>query len=477
MNNESKLISISKKSFFSVVIILLVLILGAGILTHVIPAGTYDREGDVIINGTYHLIEDTNGYPYLRLLIAPFEVLGSSDGLSIIVISIFILVLGGTFTLMDKTGGIKVILKRLIAKYKTKKYVLLRIVILAFMMFGAFFGIFEESIALLPIMILLSLSLGWDTLIGLGMTMLAAGFGFASAITNPFSIGIASQLAETNILSGVWYRLIVFGVLYFILSTFMVRYAKKIDKDPTKSLTYEDDLKKARSFDLSESISFERELVIYKAYIWMFIIFLISILLISIIDLVLAVSLPTIPVMALIFLIGGLIAGYMVSRNIKYTLKVYLEGMLSVAPAILLIMMAASVKFVIVEGNVMDTILYYLSNVLSSQGAIVGILLIYALVIVTDFFIGSASAKAYLVIPLLIPLASLVGYSKELAILAFVFGDGYTNVIFPTSAVMLVGLSIGGVSYGKWFKWSGLLQLGILILTALFLIFAVWIGY
>jgi len=477
MENESKLISISKKSFFSVVIILLVLIIGAGILTHLIPAGAYDRDGDMIINGTYHLIEDTNGYPYWRLLLAPFEVLGSSDGISIIVISIFILTLGGTFTLMDKTGGIKVILKRLITKYKTKKYALLRIVILAFMMFGAFFGIFEESIALLPIMILLSLSLGWDTLIGLGMTMLAAGFGFASAITNPFSIGIASELAGTNILSGVWYRLIVFGVLYFILSTFMVRYAKKIDKDPTKSLTYEDDLKKARSFDLSESLTFEREKTIYKAYIWMFLIFLISILIISVIDLVLAVSLPTIPVMALIFLVGGLIAGYVVTRNLKFALKVYFEGMLSVAPAILLIMMAASVKFIIVQGNVMDTILYYLSNVLSSQGAIVGILLIYALVLVTDFFIGSASAKAYLIIPLLIPLASLVGYSKELAILAFVFGDGYTNVIFPTSAVMLVGLSIGGVSYGKWFKWSGLLQLGILVLTALMLIIALWIGY
>ena len=477
MQNESKLISISKKSFFSVVIILLVLMIGAGILTHLIPAGEYERDGDIIINGTYYLLEDTSGYPYLRILSAPFEVLGSSDGLSIIVISIFILVLGGTFTLMDKTGGIKVILKKLIAKFKDKKYSLLRIVILAFMMFGAFFGIFEESIALLPIMILLSLSLGWDTLIGIGMTMLAASFGFASAITNPFSIGIASELAETNILSGVWFRIIVFVTLYFILSTFMVRYAKMIDKDPKKSLTYEDDLKKAKSFDLSESMSLEKENLRFKAYVWMFIVFLFSILIISVLDLFLAISLPTIPVMAVIFLIGGCIAGYIVTKNLKYILKVYLEGMLAVAPAILLIMMAASVKYIIVEGNVMDTILYYLSEVLSSQGAIMGILLIYGLVLVTDFFIGSASAKAYLIIPLLIPLSSLVGYSKELAILAFVFGDGYTNVIFPTSAVMLVGLSIGGVSYSKWFKWSGFLQLGILLLTAVFLIIALLIGY
>lgn len=477
MDENSKLISISKKSFISVVIILFFLMIVASFMTHIILQGQFDRDGDMIINGTFHYLTQEGGFPYFRIILAPFEVLGSSDGLSIIVISIFILVLGGTFTLMDKTGGIKVILKRLIKKYQSKKYTLLRIIVLVFMMFGAFFGIFEESIALIPIMVLLSLSFGWDTLVGLGMTMLAAGFGFASAITNPFSVGIASNLAGTNILSGVWYRIIVFLVLYFILSTFLVNYAKKIDKDPTKSLTYDEDLKKAKSFDLSDSMNLEKENVVFKSYIWMFIVFLLSIVLISVIDLTLAISLPTIPVMAITFLIGGITAGLIVTKKIRYTLKTYLNGMISVAPAVLLIMMAASVKYIIVEGKIMDTILFYLSNLLSNQGAVVGILLIYALVLVTDFFIGSASAKAYLIIPLLIPLSSLVGYSKELAILAFVFGDGYTNVIFPTSAVMLVGLSIAGVSYGKWFKWSGILQFSILLLTALMLIIALLIGY
>lgn len=477
MDENSKLISISKKSFISVVIILFFLMIVASFMTHIILQGQFDRDGDMIINGTFHYLTQEGGFPYFRIILAPFEVLGSSDGLSIIVISIFILVLGGTFTLMDKTGGIKVILKRLIKKYQSKKYTLLRLIVLVFMMFGAFFGIFEESIALIPIMVLLSLSFGWDTLVGLGMTMLAAGFGFASAITNPFSVGIASNLAGTNILSGVWYRIIVFLVLYFILSTFLVNYAKKIDKDPTKSLTYDEDLKKAKSFDLSDSMNLEKENVVFKSYIWMFIVFLLSIVLISVIDLTLAISLPTIPVMAITFLIGGITAGLIVTKKIRYTLKTYLNGMISVAPAVLLIMMAASVKYIIVEGKIMDTILFYLSNLLSNQGAVVGILLIYALVLVTDFFIGSASAKAYLIIPLLIPLSSLVGYSKELAILAFVFGDGYTNVIFPTSAVMLVGLSIAGVSYGKWFKWSGILQFSILLLTALMLIIALLIGY
>lgn len=477
MNEESKLINISKKGFLSVIIILTGLIIVAGILTYVIPAGTFQRDGNLIISGTFEFSTISDGYPIWRWLLAPIEVLGSDDGLSIIMISLFLLILGGTFTLMEKTGGIHVILKRLINRFKDRKYVLLRIVVLAFMLFGAFFGIFEESVALMPIMIILSLSLGWDTLTGIGMTVLAAGFGFASGITNPFTVGVASDIAGINILSGVGYRLIVFVLMYVLLSSFLVYHAKKIEKDPSKSLTFEDDQKKARNFDVNGTIAFKNETIIFRAYVTMFIVLLVFIIGISIIDLVSNISLPTIPFMALTFLIGGLTAGYLVTKDFRFTLKKFGAGMLSVAPAVLLIMMAASVKYIIVQGNVMDTILYYLADALSGQTPVVGILLIYGLVLFVEFFIGSGSAKAYLIIPLLIPLVALVGYSSELAILAFIFGDGYTNMLYPTNGVLLIGLSMAGINYGKWFKWTWVLQLITLLLTIVFLLVGLWIGY
>ena len=477
MNEDSRLINISKKGFLSVVIILTGLIIVAGILTYVIPAGTFQRDGNLIISGTFEFSTISDGYPIWRWLLAPIEVLGSDDGLSIIMISLFLLILGGTFTLMEKTGGIHVILKRLINRFKDRKYVLLRIVVLAFMLFGAFFGIFEESVALMPIMIILSLSLGWDTLTGIGMTVLAAGFGFASGITNPFTVGVASDIAGINILSGVGYRLIVFVLMYVLLSSFLVYHAKKIEKDPSKSLTFEDDQKKARNFDVNGTIAFKNETTIFRAYVTMFIVLLFFIIGISIIDLVSNISLPTIPFMALTFLIGGLTAGYLVTKDFRFTLKKFGAGMLSVAPAVLLIMMAASVKYIIVQGNVMDTILYYLADALSGQTPVVGILLIYGLVLFVEFFIGSGSAKAYLIIPLLIPLVALVGYSSELAILAFIFGDGYTNMLYPTNGVLLIGLSMAGINYGKWFKWTWVLQLITLLLTIVFLLVGLWIGY
>ncbi|PKK98575.1 MAG: hypothetical protein CVV57_06490 [Tenericutes bacterium HGW-Tenericutes-2] len=477
MTEQPNVLHISKKAFLSVVYILLGLIVIAGIMTLFIPSGAYlrDIDGNVIPNSFAWL--DNVNYPIWRWFTAPFEVLWGPDALNIIVIGLFLIILGGTFAIMDKTGGIIVVIKKLIVRFKDNKYLLLRMVTLIFMMFGAFFGIFEESMALLPILIILSLSMGWDTLTGIGMCLLAAGFGFASAVTNPFSIGIASTLANTNILSGALYRIFIFIIMYLLLSTFLVRYAKKIEKNPSSSMTYESDLNKSKEFDLNQSLPFSNEKTVFKSFMWMFAILFVGIIGAGLAELFFDLSIPSIPIMAIIFLFGGFIAGIIVSKSIKFTAKTFLSGMISVAPAFVLIMLAVSVKHIITEAMIMDTILYYLATLLNGRSAIVGILFIYLLVLIIQFFIGSASAKAFLIMPLLLPLVSLIGISKELAILAFVFGDGYTNVIFPTNGVLLIGLSIAGVSYQKWFKFTYKLQFITLLLTIIFLVIAVWIGY
>jgi uncharacterized ion transporter superfamily protein YfcC len=477
MDDKSNLLSISKKAFLNVIYILLFLILAAGIVTLIIPAGEFLRDSDgTIISGSFTFYAQ-NSYPIWRIITAPFEVLVGPDSVSVIMIGLFLIILGGTFAVMDKTGGIKVMIKSLIIRFKNNKYTLLRLIALIFMLFGAFFGIFEESIALLPILILLSLSMGWDTLTGLGMCLLAAGFGFATAITNPFSIGVASSLADTNILSGALYRLIIFIIMYTVLQFFLVRHAKKVEENPESSPTYDIDLTKSRNFDLTSDDSIPNEALVLKSYVWLFVVLFIGIVLTGVLELAFSISIPAIPVMAFIFLFGGLIAGYIVTKDFKHTLKIYLNGMLGVAPAFLLIVLAVSVKHIISEANVMDTILYYLSNALEGQSPIVSILFIYLLVLVIQFFIGSASAKAFLIMPIILPLVALIGLSKEIAILAFVFGDGYTNVIFPTNGVLLIGLSIASVSYAKWFKFTYKLQLVTLALTILFLIIGIWIGY
>ena len=477
MEQQSNLLHISKKAFLSVVLILFALMLIATILTYIIPAGAYlrDAEGLVVPNSFTFITSQT--FPFWRLFTAPFEVLVSDDALNVIMIGLFLVILGGTFTLMDKTGAIHVIIKRLILKFKDNRFMLLRVVILFFMSFGAFFGIFEESLAVLPILILLSLSLGWDTMVGLGMSLLAAGFGFASAITNPFSIGIASSLAGVSLLSGIFYRMIIFIVMYALLQFFLVSYAKKIEKSPQLSYSFDADQLKVKAFDLNMKLPYPNEDVIFKSFVLLFVFLFLGILSTGLMELFFDLSIPAIPVMALIFLVGGLISGYTVSKDIKFTLKTFGSGFLSVLPAILLIMMAVSVKFIITEGQIMDTILYYLSNALSNRSSYVAVLFIYGLVLVIQFFIGSASAKAFLIMPLLIPLVTLIGLSREVAILAFVFGDGYTNVIFPTNAILLIGLSMASVKYSTWIKFTLKLQIITFILTIMFLFIAIYIGY
>lgn len=477
MQDQKQLITISKKAFLNVVYILFGLILIAGIITRFIPSGAFLRDSDgKVVAGSFGFTEISN-YPIWRWFTAPFEVLYGPDAVNVIMIGLFLVILGGTFTLMDHTGGIKVIIKRLILRFKDNKYMLLRLIALIFMVFGAFFGIFEESVALLPILIILSLSMGWDTLTGMGMCLLAAGFGFATAITNPFSIGIASNLAGTNILSGVLYRIFIFIVMYVLLQLFLVRYAKKIEKDPAKSLTYAQDQEKIKDLKSEIEIPIKDENRVMKVYVILFIILLTGILLTGLLELVFSISIPAIPVMAAIFLFGGLISGYLVTKNITFTLKTFLNGMLGVAPAFILIVLAVSVKHIIASAGIMDTILYYLSNALSDRSQITGILFIYLFVIIIQFFIGSASAKAFLIMPIVLPLVSLIGISSELAILAFIFGDGYTNVIFPTNGVLLIGLAIASVSYSKWFKFTYKIQLAALILTVVFLVVGLWIGY
>jgi len=477
MHDQQNLLHIGKKSFLNVVYILLGLMLFAGLLTLIIPAGEYLRNADgSLIKDSFQYLSQTE-YPIWRWVLAPFEVLATKDGISVIVIGLFLVILGGTFAVMDKTGGIKSIINRLIKRYQNRKYLLLRLVILVFMMFGAFFGIFEESIALLPIMILLSLSLGWDTLIGMGMCLLAAGFGFASAVTNPFSVGVASQIAGISILNGILYRLIIFGIMYAILQFFLVNYAKKIEKNPQLSLTYTEDLTRSRDLKLDAPLPFGNEPRVFKTYMILFIVLFVGILFSSIAELFFNIEIPAIILMALIFLIGGIISGIFVSKSIRFTIKTFLSGMLGVAPAFILIILAVSVKHIISEGKIMDTLLFELSSMLQNQSIYVAILFIYALVLVLQFFIGSASAKAFLIMPILLPLVSLIGISSELAILAFIFGDGYTNVIFPTNAVLLIGLSIASVSYAKWVKFTIRLQLVVLLLTTLLLFIGLWIGY
>ncbi|MFA9398783.1 MAG: YfcC family protein [Clostridiaceae bacterium] len=476
--DNSTTVKIGKKAFISSALILLALMILSGVLTRLIPSGSYER---VLDSGKESILPNSFQYvdkiklPVYRWFTSPVEVLFSSDALVIITIIIFLMIIGGAFSVINKANVLKLIINSIVYKFKEKRYLLIWIIVFVFMTFGSILGMFEEIIVLIPVVISLSYSLGWDSLMGLGMSILATCFGFSAAISNPFTLGIAQKLAGLPIFSGALFRIVFFIVTYVILSLFLVNYAKKIEKDPKKSLVYgEENIYKN---NLSDDISKEKTKGEKRAV--NFFIFMVCFIVISIISLSFIGNLSdySMVVVGILFLITGIFTGLLSDIKNSEIFKSFLAGIMGILPGIILILMAMSIKYIISSGGIMDTILYNTSNFISQTNKVFASYIMYALVLIMNFFIGSASAKAFLVIPIISPLSDIVGLTRQTAVQAFAFGDGFSNILYPTNAVLLISLGVASVSYTKWFKFVIKLQIFVLFISTIFLTIASLINY
>lgn len=471
---EKAFASINVKSFIMIAGLLALFVILAGTLSYFIPQGSFLRdETGSIIPGTFTK-GTVDGIAFWRVFTAPFRVFFSEDGLTVFMICLFLLVMSGVFNILEKTGGIKIFIYRLVQRFSNKKTVVVLLCVFVFMLFGSFFGMYEELVTLLPLVIICMLSLGFDTLTGLGACMMAACFGFSAAITNPFSVGLASEMAGVDILDGVWLRLVFFALTFVSISVFLVLHIKKITKNPQKSLTYLLDEQKRQSLEFDAIIIGEIEKKKFKAFT---IFFLVQFVVLVLIATIRAISSLAIPVLSATFLIGGIVVG-MVSEDKKgKAFKYLLDGVVAMLPAVALIAIASSVKLVMAESGIMDTIMNAIINALIGNSKLVCVILIYFLILFLQIFIGSASAKIMLIIPIIMPICQALGISPAVVILTYCIADGFTDVIIPTNPILLIGLSVAGVSYGKWLKWTWKIQLFIFALTVGILAFAVAIPY
>jgi uncharacterized ion transporter superfamily protein YfcC len=460
---------ISRKAFIQTFIILLLIMTFAGILTRVIPAGSYDRieeNGQMVIDATtFHQLA-SNPLPIWRWFTAPIEVLWGPDSLMIITIILFILLVSGGFAVLDKSGILKAVLGKIVKKFGSQKYLLLLAITLVFMLLGAFFGIFEEVVPLVPLMIALSYSMGWDALVGLGMSILATNMGFSAAISNPFTIGVAQKLAGLPLFSGTWFRIPVFIAIYGLTAFFLVSYARKIDRNPEASYCYGDD---QRERDRYKSVSFESNANLTRAGIFLGVIVVLIVLVLVLSSSVAFLSDYALPIVGLLFFVGGLGAGWISGANGKLIGQGLLEGVSGMAPGIPLLLMAASIKLIITNGEVMDTILHSSSGFLQNTSPLASVLIIYGLALIIELLISSGSAKALLMIPILLPLAQMAGVTNQLLVTAYCFGDGFSNLAYPTNAVLLISIGLASVSYGKWLKFTWKLWAMVIPATVLFL--------
>ncbi len=471
---EKAFSNISLRSFMTVVLVLSVILAVSAGLSYVVPQGRFSRdEAGVILTDTY-VQGAVDGIPVWRVLTAPVRVFGSEDGLTMIMISLFLLIMSGVFNLLEKSGGIKLFISQIIRKLKGRKEPVICITVLIFMLFGSFFGMFEELVTLLPIMILFMLSMGMDTMMGLGTCLLAACFGFSAAITNPFSVGLASQYMGVDPSDGLWLRLVFFGLIFITVCLFLLGYKRKLDKSPSASLSYDVDMQKRVFVNVqSETLSpeEERSFRIYGGF------FAIQVCILLAVATIRSISGLAIPILAASFLIFGIIAGLLVCKKPGAVFRPIVQGAAAMLPAVLMIALASSVKLVMVESGILDTVMHFALTLLEGKSKLLVILLIYGLILFLQIFIGSASAKIILIMPIVMPIATALGLSPSLVILTYCMADGFSDAILPTNPVLLIGLSMANISYGKWVKWTWKLQLFVFLLSVGILLLGVAIGY
>lgn len=474
MQNRVAGVSISVKSFVTAMVMLFVLMAATYILTFFIPSGEYQRvtaEGrQQVLPGTFSYVQGSLSFG--KWLLSPLLMLGAEGGGTVIAIVVFLLVIGGIFHCMDKSGLMYYMLLAISHRYEKKKYRMLMVIVLFFMCMGSFVGSFEESVPLVPIVTALAVSMGWDAMVGLGMSLLAIGCGFSTGICNPFTVGVAQQLADLPMFSGAPLRILSFVLIYACLTAFLIRYAKKIEKHPEKSVLSGKSFLSGSAVPAADFVpdpdkgkGLKRFGIILGCGIVLifasgFLPFLQGILM---------------PMIAVLFLTAGLAAVRACRMEWPQIGRYMKDGAVSLLPAVLLILMAGSIKYTLVEGRILDTILFRASGLIEGMPEGIAVLFLYAFVLLMNFFISSGSAKAFLMMPLMVPLADLCQVSRQLCVTAFAFGDGFSNVFYFTNPVLLISLGLVGVGYGTWAKWSFKFQLAVLFVTGMILLCAAYV--
>lgn len=507
------------------------IIVAAAALTWFVPGGAFDRETvvvngverSVIVDGSFHY---TQSHPQTwQVLSAFFEgFVAKAD------IIVFILMIGGAFWLMTESKAIDVgiysflgftngLQKRRFFRFLGVDNLVIVLIMLMFSIFGAVFGMSEETIAFVIIFVPLSISMGYDSIIGLSMCFVGAALGFAGALLNPFTIGIAQGIAELPLFSGIEYRLFCWVVINVIGIGYILRYARRIKKDPTRSPVYEDD----KYWREKEQVNISQLEATTPRSAWFTFLFMLGALILfswqhpmsTLTFGVATITFPAIPILSLIFaltslpalrrsvhsfilnillftilflIVGvmgygwyvmeiaalflamGLLTGTAMGWKVNAITQSFLEGTKDILVAAMVVGMAGGILEILNHGKVIDTILYGVSQSMSDAGEIASMGLMYTFQTMLNLILPSGSAKAALTMPIMAPFSDLIGISRQATVVAFQLGDGFTNMITPVSGVLMGVLGVARVPYDKWFKWVLPFMIILIVLGFLLLI-------
>lgn len=444
MSNEKK----KKKSLEGInpMLFLVVVMIIVVIASYLVPAGSFERvydaavDRDIVVPGSFQYAEQ-NPIGFFDLMMS--LTLGIQNASYIIA---FLLIIGGMFAIMDGTGAINAGLANVVRATRGKELIMIPVLMTVFGLMSCFCANFEEFLAFVPLILAVSLSMGFDSMTAMGIVFGSVAAGYGGAATNAFTVGVAQSIAGLPMFSGMTLRLVLFVALLLVSMAYVMWHANRVKKHPEKSPCRTADLENAKKYVLDvENIA---PLTVRQKLV-------LVVLLLAILWTIYGVLVHGyyIDELAAVFLTAGVVAGLLGGSRPSRICDDFLKGAANMLAPCMMIGMANAVVLMMTDAGIIDTIIYALSNLLlglPSALLAIGMFLVQTLF---NLVVPSGSGQAAITMPLMAPLADMVGVTRQTAVLAYQLGSTFTDLIGPTSGEILVAGAMCGIAYPKWFKW------------------------
>ena len=444
-------------------------ILLAQILTYVIPHGEYEREPypdnpnrTMVVSGSYAPVSDEelqSIQPWHFLLAIPKGMNAAQD------IIFLIFLVGGVIAVLRKSGAIDAALLGAVKRLGKSPWILISGCLFIFSVGAYTIGMGEEYVPLVPIIVTMSLAMRMDAIVAMGMVWIPYGIGWACAGFNPFGVVIAQNIAGVQITSGAGMRFVMMLAFLAVAFHHIYRYAMKVQRDPAASLVAHVDY--STGFEPPADIRMTgQRIAILIAFA------------VAVVGFVIGAKMYGwyIAELNAVFLGLGLVAAIISRMSPSETSQTFLKGAAEMTAAALIVGFARTIEVVLSDGQIIDSIIYGIASLLEGLPAEVSAVGMLAVQTVTNFFVPSGSGQAFVTMPIMSPLATLTDVPQQTAVLAYQFGDGFTNMVVPTSALVMGALALGKVPYTAWFKFVMPLLGKIFALAIVFLVVSIHFG-
>ena len=448
------------RQFPDSLVLLFALIVAAQLATYVLPAGEFERDGHQVVRGTFHLIDADPLPPFAFLTSIPAGLAAAQD------VIFFIFIVGGVIAVIRATGAIDALIGAAIRRFGARPGSLVTVSVLLFALGSSSIGMAEEYLPFVPLLVTMCLAVKLDAIVAVGIIYVGAGVGYACATFNPFTVLIAQEIAGLELTSGQGPRWLLLLVCAGVGIHHILRYARRIREDPNATLV--GDVDYDEGFQMPDDVTMTpRRVAVVSVFVAAVVLFVFGV----------AQWAWYLAELGAVFLALGLVAAVIGGLSPNRVATEFCRGAAELSTTALLVGFARTIQVVLSDGQVIDTVINGLAaplEVLPAGVAAVGMLAVQT---VCNFFIPSGSGQAYVTMPIMAPLADLTGLSRQTAVLAYQFGDGFTNMLVPTNALLMGVLALGRIPYQRWLTFVVPLLVKLYVVAVVALLLAVQLGY